>query len=112
MVKHGFISLPFLIIFSFSMALCSYLTYKTKTELEILESMKEVNQQIQKERLIIESVNCLIQCDKPNYQLISIEDEQAWVECMDACCEVSTSFGKMFLYYDELERRIYHVEIQ
>ena len=55
--KHGFISLPFLILLSLCLSLSSFLSYKISMEFEMMEDLKEVNFQVQHERKILECIN-------------------------------------------------------
>lgn len=105
MSAKGFVSFPFLVLFSLCITLCSFLSYKCQNELKIIENMQSVNADIQKERLIIEAVYCIIQCDEPESQSQWIMDEEVWLYFEDGICTVESTRGTMVIEYD-LEQHI------
>ncbi len=110
MHKSGFVLMPFLVLFSICISLCSYLCYKTQKETEILLNMKTVNDQIQKERKIIETVYCLIQCADPPDQYIQIDGDEIWLDFEENFCFVRGADVSFQIEFDLLNHRILQVE--
>ena len=81
--------MPFLVMFTLCVSLCSFLSYKMSKEALILLNMKEVNHRIQKERQIVEIIFCLIQCDDPYDQSVMVDQEEIWLDFEENMCFVS-----------------------
>lgn len=111
MHKTGFVLMPFLVLFSLCVSLCTFLCYKTEKEAEILLNLKDVNAQLQKERQMIETVYCLIQCADPLDQYIQIDGEEVWLDFEENLCFVSGYDLSFQIEFDPLMHRILRVEM-
>lgn len=112
MCKKGFVSLPFLVLFSICLSLCAVLTTQIKKEIMILDNMKHVNQQIQKEWLILEKVKCMIQCNDQISETVWIDEDQVDIECTDGLCLVTASFFQMMIEIDTETKQFLRVSVQ
>lgn len=112
MSRQGFVSLPFLVLFALCNALVSYLSYKSIQELQMMNDLKEINFQIQKERKIIEEAVCLMQCDEPESQYYLIDDELVWMDFSENECHVQSSIGYMVIIYDSIHQVLLDVRLE
>ena len=84
--NRGFVSLPFLVLFSICISLCAYLSLKSIKEAEMLVMLEKVNQDIQKEKQILEHIYCIIQCPDSKDQMIEIDGEEIWLDFEGNVC--------------------------
>ena len=110
--KHGFISLPFLILLSLCLSLSSFLSYKISMEFEMMEDLKEVNFQVQHERKILERIFCLIQCEVPDSLYIEVDQMQVLVQFYDDICYVSDSICSLIVQVDYEQKILRNVMIE
>lgn len=107
MNRRGFISLPFLVVFSFCISLCAYLSLKSKKETFMMIDLMDVNHQIQREYQIVQEVLCLIQCN-PQDQFIELGDESIWIEF-----EENVAFAEdLVIEFDEETHQILAVHVE
>lgn len=110
--KEGFVSLPFMVLFSACLSFSSFLSYKITKEIEILYDLKEMNFQVQHERKILEIIHCLIQCDVPDSLCIEVDQIQVLLHFEDDLCYVSDSICTLTVEVDHDVKKLKNVVIE
>ena len=78
----------------------------------MMNDLKEINHQIQKERKIIEEVVCLMKCDEPESQSLFVDDEMVWLQFSENECHVESSLGYMVIVFDPIEKVLLDVRLE
>ncbi|MBR5290968.1 MAG: hypothetical protein IKU28_08275 [Erysipelotrichaceae bacterium] len=110
--KEGFISFPFLILLSLCLSLSSYLSYKIMVECRMMESLKEVNFQVQHERKILEIIYCLIQCDVPDSVFVEVDEMKVLLRFEDDLCFVSDAMCSLVVEVDYDDKILKNVKVE
>ena len=83
---------------------------KVISEMEILNHLETENKQLVKERLILEEVFCLIQCDEVSSQWIEADGELFWAEFDENRCVVFYDEKQMEILFDSIRKVFLRVD--